>query len=241
MTLPDAPSTRAEQFAFLRKAHDGPNVWRALCLSLARQAPGLPAVNPSARAAAEATPKAHRVPKVADLRRGMVAYFDDPNDSNTFGHIVTVAGWAGKGRTLNDLLVWSNDAARSGGVDMVRGSFFPTHWGDDFQFGAISLNGYMLPGYGTPAPSPGLPVVSLSAVRDAAKHPRRAVHHDDVRLIQKALSATGHYRGKWDGIYGSRTRQAVKSYELSIREQGNGLLDVLSGTKLGADRFRLIR
>lgn len=157
--LPDAPRTRAQQFAFLRAAHTGPLQWKALCLSLARQAPGLPAIYPSALAAQVATPKANRVPDVGDLRRGMVAYFDDPSDSNKFGHIATVAGWD-QGRVtgdLADLLVWSNDAARTGGVDLVRASFFPARWGDGFVFGATCLNGYDLPGYDddVPTPQPG--------------------------------------------------------------------------------------
>lgn len=93
-------------------------------------------------------------------------------------------------------------------------------------------------------PDPGprlLPVVSIAAVREAAKHPRRQVAPVQVRRVQQALKAHGFKPGKPDGIYGPTTRAAVKAYELSIREQGNGLLDVLSATRLGADRFRLIR
>lgn len=91
-----------------------------------------------------------------------------------------------------------------------------------------------------PTPPP-LPVVSIAAIREAAKHPRRQVAPVQVRRVQQALKAHGFKPGKPDGIYGPTTRAAVKAYELSIRKTGNGLLDVLSGTRLGADRYRLVR
>lgn len=84
-----------------------------------------------------------------------------------------------------------------------------------------------------------LPKVSISEVREAARHPRTATRPKQVALVQKALGSYG-FHTKLDGIYGPKTRAAVKAYELSIRRQGNGLLDTLSGTRLGADRFRLV-
>lgn len=204
MTGQPAPHTRREQFQFLRDAHHGPLVWKGLCLSLARQAPGLPAVYPSALAAAHATPEADRVYRVRDLRRGMVAYFDNPTDSNPYAHIVTVAGWEGcplcfNGKAaddlehedphhtgqLADLLVWTNDAARTGGVDLVHASFFPgtsLGWGDPFLFGATSLNGYTLPGYGTPTQKPATLGEAfdqaIAQVRKAIRHHRRRQGED---------------------------------------------------------------
>lgn len=184
MTTPNAPATRAEQFQFLRDQIAGPLKWKALCLSLARQAPGLPAIYPSALAAQHATPASRRYP-LARARRGMVAYFDDPNDSNRFGHIVTVAGWDGKGRTLGDLIVVSNDAKRTGGVDVVRGSFFPEHWGDAFVFATDWLNGYDLPGYdadAVPKPAPGRETIgknldhAIADIRRAVRAHRKAGH-----------------------------------------------------------------
>lgn len=182
--LPDAPRTRAEQFAFLRDAHDGAQVWKALCLSLTRQAPGLPALHASAAAAAAATPGRYRVRDVRDLRRGMVAYFDDPTDDNKFGHSVTVAGWADSTPTddLADLLTWTNDAKRPGGVDLVRASFFPDRWGDAFQFGATMLNGFDLPGYENGRQK----VPSLGGALD------RAI--SDVRRAMAEQRAKGHPR-----------------------------------------------
>lgn len=137
-----APRNAEQAAAFLKSAHDGQLVWRRLCLSLQRQARGLPAVYPSALAAAVATPESERVYKVADLRRGMVAYSDDPNDSNTAGHVYFIAGWKGPKSDPSNCLTWTNDALRSGGVDIVPITFYKANWGDGFQFGATWLNGY---------------------------------------------------------------------------------------------------
>ena len=133
-----APQTTDQAAAFLREAHEGPLEWKALCLKLQRMARGLPAVYPSALAAMEATPVGERVTKLEDLRRGMVAYSDDPNDSNPFAHIYFIAGRSKSG----DILTWTNDALRTGGVDVVPITFYLDRWGDSFKFGASWLNGY---------------------------------------------------------------------------------------------------
>lgn len=198
---PNAPRTQAEQFAFLRAAHDGPLVWRRLCQSLARQAPGLPAVYPSALSAAMATPESRRVYDVADLRRGMVAFFDDPNDSNPHAHVATVAGWATGARTLDALATWTNDARRTGGVDLVRASFYPDQWGDKFLFGATWLNGYDLPRYDSDAPTPDPKRPTIGANLDhAIADLRRAVRH------HRAKRAAALADGRQDA---ARRHQAV--------------------------------
>lgn len=134
-----APKSTNEAAAFLKNEHDtGSLEWRKMCLSLQRQARGLPAVYPSAISAALATPEGERVYSIDDLRRGMVGYCDDPNDSNPFGHIFFIAGRDKSGR----ILTWTNDALRVGGVDIVPLSFYKTKWGDTWQFGATWLNGY---------------------------------------------------------------------------------------------------
>jgi hypothetical protein len=82
---------------------------------------------------------------VRDLRPGMVVYFDDPHDSNPYGHIVTVAGRA-RGvdvRYLRSLIVWTNSVVANK-IVAVRGDYFGRHWGDEFQFGATWLNGQEL-------------------------------------------------------------------------------------------------
>lgn len=138
----NAPRTGDQAAAFLRAAHTGPLTWHRKCLQLQREARGLPAVYPSALAAALATPKAERVTRIADLRRGMVAYSDDPNDNNPAGHIYFIAGWSGPRDSPANLLTWSSDVLRTGGVDLVPVTFYKAHWGDTFQFGATWLNGY---------------------------------------------------------------------------------------------------
>lgn len=142
-----------DTIAFLRQQHtSGSTAWYQLCQSLARQARGLPAVYPSALASQEATPREHRYYDLDKVKRGMVMYFDDPNDSNPYGHIVTAA------TTLRDdgsILTWTNDARGRGRVDLVRHTFFPQYWGDKFQFAATWLNGYDLT---FPEPKPTKPL-----------------------------------------------------------------------------------
>ncbi len=113
------------------------------CLKICRTARNLPGGWPSAVAAQAATPAAHRVHNIANIRPGMVMYFDDPRDSNRFGHIVTVAAVASTIRSLADITVWSN-SVKAGQVVKVKADYFPRHWGDGFVFAATWLNGSAL-------------------------------------------------------------------------------------------------
>lgn len=201
--LPDSPVTRPEQFAFLRNAHEGPLIWERACLQVTRTAAGLPAVQPTARAAAYATPRGHRVREVHDLRRGMALYFGDPNDSNPADHVVTVAGWRTPEPTddLDDLLTWTNDAQRVGGIDLVRASFFPREWGDPMMFGAVSLNGFDLPGYQTGRPAPptlaGALDRAIADTRAALREHREAGHRRLVEELAQALAELKDARKKF--------------------------------------------
>lgn len=116
-----------------------------MCLKICREARGLPSRYPSALAAQLATPAKHRIRQVSEITRGMVVFYDDPKDSNPYGHIVTVVGRVkGANRSeLSSLLVRTN-SVRSGRVVVVRGNYFPVRWGDEFQFAATWLNGYEL-------------------------------------------------------------------------------------------------
>lgn len=124
-----------------------------MCLKICRTARNIDAMFPSALSAQQATPASKRITKVADITKGMILYYDDPRDSNPFGHIVTAAGWASEGRTLHDLIVWTN-SVRANVLVAVRGDYFPQHWGDQFQFAATWLNGQdlLLPKVAAPKP-----------------------------------------------------------------------------------------
>lgn len=136
MTQRDTAST----LAWLKGQHDsGSTSWRALCLKLQRSARNLPGVYGSALAAQHATPMSERVYDRKKWLAGMVVYIDDPNDSNKFGHIVSL-----RGRTKTSWAVWTNDALVRGGVSCVDVDWFLPNWGDRVQFAATSLNGYDL-------------------------------------------------------------------------------------------------
>lgn len=165
-----------------------------MCLKICREARGLPAVYPSALAAQIATPAAHRVHKVADIRRGMVVFYDDPRDSNPYGHIVTVVGRA-KGEdpsTLRSLLVRTN-SVKSGQVVVVRGDYFPRYWGDAFQFGATWLNGQALsfPEKAEPKPplskrAPNLRE-AIAALEEAVAYHEKKGHTRLVRALRRDI------------------------------------------------------
>lgn len=126
-----------------------------MCLKVCRTSRDIGPMFATAKQAQDNTPKEHRVYKVRDLRKGMKIFFDDPNDSNKAGHIVTMIGRA-KGfdwDDLNDVLVETNSVV-SGQLVVVRATYFKEHWGDDFQFGATWLNGQVLD---VPAKKPAKP------------------------------------------------------------------------------------
>lgn len=116
-----------------------------MCLKITRQARGIGAMYPSARAAQDATPAKHRITDLRKIRPGMVMYFDDPRDGNPYGHIVTVASTKdGKPATsLGDISVWTNSVV-SGRLSLVSADYFPRGWGDPFTFASDWLNGVEL-------------------------------------------------------------------------------------------------
>lgn len=119
-----------------------------MCLKVCRTARGIPSKYASAKEAQDATPKQHRITKIADLRAGMVLYYDDPKDSNRYGHIVTMIGRVKNAdmNKLSDILVVTN-SVKKGQLTTVRGDYFPKYWGDPFVFGATWLNGVELDTY----------------------------------------------------------------------------------------------
>lgn len=116
-----------------------------MCQKVCRYARNIAAKFASAKESQDGTPSEHRVHNIADLRRGMVAYFDTVGDSNPFGHIVTIVGRV-KGvdrNKLESLIVWTN-SVKANELVKVRGNYFRDHWGDSFTFGATWLNGQEL-------------------------------------------------------------------------------------------------
>lgn len=113
-----------------------------MCLKICRTARNIASMWPSALSAQIHTPFKYRVNKVANIKKGMIGFFDDPHDSNPFGHVVTFVGRVPDAdpNSLHDLIAESNSVV-SGKVVKVRADFFPTHWGDSFQFAAPYLNG----------------------------------------------------------------------------------------------------
>lgn len=116
-----------------------------MCLKICRTARNIGPMYPTAVSAQHATPTRYRVPRVRDLRRGMVVYYDDPNDSNPYGHVATMVGRVrGVAPHLMHSFVVETNSVVANKIVRVRGNYFPRHWGDKFQFGATWLNGQEL-------------------------------------------------------------------------------------------------
>jgi len=165
------------------------------CLRVCRTARDLRAVYPSAKKSQDATPKEHRFYKVADWRKGMILYVDDPNDNNPFGHIVTILGRV-KGfdpDNAHDVLVKTNSVV-SGQLVVVRADYFTDHWGDKIQFASDWLNGSVLDVF-TRKPAPTRVTLADFAdtrgkwdvkILDAVGERRDDVRHK-VRQIEKLV------------------------------------------------------
>lgn len=183
-----------------------------MCLKVCRVARRIPARYLTAKQAQDATPKEFRIEKVRDLRRGMVLYYDELNDSNRAGHIVTQIGRV-KGsdkNKLSDILVVTNDV-QSGRLTVVRGDYFEKHWGDKFQFGATILNGVELD---FPSPKPksenptrienfhdSKPEFDLGILRRAAQNRPEA-----ARILSLIQAHAGALKGNNDDIVKFRKR-----------------------------------
>lgn len=123
-----------------------------MCLKVCRTSRDVPSKYMTAKECQDAVPKEFRIYRVRDWRKGMKLYVDDPNDSNTAGHIVTIVGRV-KGFDWddpNDVIVETNSVV-AGQLVRVRATYFTQHWGDKIQFAAPWINGVELdyPGWKT--------------------------------------------------------------------------------------------
>jgi hypothetical protein len=192
--MTDAPRNTNEAAAFLRNEHEsGSREWKSLCQSLQRQARGVPAVYPSALSSAMHTPASERVHKIADLRRGMVAYSDHPSDSNPFGHVYFIIGRK-KGSVPSDpsgILTWTN--LSDGRVGVVPLSYFLNSWGDPFQFGATWINGFNFADFDAP-PKPDRPSLgdtfqhAMEDIRKSIRFHEGKGHPALVRALKRDLA-----------------------------------------------------
>lgn len=130
-----------------------------MCHKICRTAREVPPLYASAFANQIATPREYRITKVRDLRKGHVVSFDDPADSNKFGHIATLMGRVADydPDSLHDTLFRTNSVV-SGRIVVVRGDYFERYWGDPFVFGAAWINGVELPMEKQAKPKPKPPL-----------------------------------------------------------------------------------
>lgn len=113
-----------------------------MCQKICRTPRNIGPGAPSALASALSTPEQYRIRRISEIVVGDVMYFDDPRDSNPFGHIVTVMERDPKVDPdwLSSLLVDTN-SVQADRLTRVRADYFKRVWGDSFQWGGRWLNG----------------------------------------------------------------------------------------------------
>lgn len=88
------------------------------------------------------------------------------------------------------------------------------------------------------------PIVSLAAVKDAARHPQQvAARPAHVKRVQRALNARLGTRLIIDGVYGPSTRDAVRRYQRRKGKTGaqvDGVMGRTLLTALGRNRFTVV-
>lgn len=130
-----------------------------MCQKICRTAPNIGPLFASAFAQQQGTPMADRVHRISDIRAGMIGLFDDPNDSNPFGHVVTFMGrdLDADPDSLSSLFTRTN-SVKSNQIVVVRADYFGRFWGDSFQFASKSINGVQLDIAGEKKPPPRPPI-----------------------------------------------------------------------------------
>lgn len=175
-----------------------------MCQKIVRTARNIPAVYPSALSSQEATPEEHRIYDPADIKVGMVGYFDDPNDSNPFGHVITWSGRvAGEDRSKLSSLLARTNSVRSNRIVVVRGDYFQRYWGDAYQFSATWLNGQELLGFGAKKKAPLGKAAGLNravkTIEKSIEHHKKKGHKRLVRALERDLASLKETIDKFNG------------------------------------------
>ena len=194
-----------------------------MCLKVCRTARDIGPMFISAVEAQKATPKKYRVHKIRDLRRGMVGFFDDPNDSNRWGHIATMIGRV-RGADpdkLSDTL-WETNGVKSGELVIVRGDYFERHWGDKFKFGARWLNGKVLDLPGDKKKEPPKPAEPTRVTNFLESRPDwdvnildRAIKNGRRDLVAKVAALDAAIESLPDDEGDSRVKEVKTTYKES--------------------------
>lgn len=234
-----------ETFDYLREQHDDPTQsWYRLCLSLARKARGLDGLYPTAWSQWINAKQRHKITSdtvdwEAVPRCSPLFYYGPPSGGVLYGHVTTF--W-GIHKSIGPLC-WTNDAKRTGGVDMVHPLWFESHWGHELVGWTGDLAGVDLK---LGQSIPGVKHCSLLAVQRAARFdPKRPQgqttpgSEDDVRLVEGALVKWGSLDSQYshDGAFGTATRAAYKEWQQYLGYSGsdaNGIPGPVSLQRLGA-------
>jgi len=201
-----------ETLAWYKTHHDSGDIGfnpDGMCLKVCRTARNIPAKYLTAKEAQDATPEEFRVYNPQDLRKTMVLYFDDPNDSNRSGHIVTQVGRVPgfDPKSFDDIIVETNSVV-AGKIVRVRASYFMEHWGDAFRFGATILNGVELDVPGRKSKierfNNGGPVYDLNILARAGEHRPKAKEilrriEDQVRRLpeNRSINHVREFKDEW--------------------------------------------
>lgn len=162
-----------------------------MCLKVCRTSRDIPSKYMTAKECQDAVPKELRFTRVRDWRKGMKLFVDDPRDSNTAGHIVTIVGRV-KGFDWddpNDVIVETNSVV-SGQLVRVRATYFKTHWGDTIQFAAPWINGVELdyPGWKHDDKGKDLPEKPKKDTAPRIQNFRESGNDWNVNILDRAVA-----------------------------------------------------
>lgn len=82
-------------------------------------------------------------------------------------------------------------------------------------------------------PSAGTVEMGKSTGDDSRASARRSSSMTNVKDVQQALKAKGYDPGAIDGVMGTRTKEAIKSFQSASNIQATGTLDAATAQKLG--------
>lgn len=211
MPLNDRQDWRAfYETQFARPVTD--DTWGAMCEGLWRSGHGFPATFGSAIAHQLATPKSERL-DIREAPIGSAVFYDDPRDSNPFGHITGL--WARKSPT--DIDVATNDVRNGsyeyGSVSVVPHTWFKANWGDDLQFATLWCGPYKVEVVGGKVVPPKPP----TGRQDTAALVHRAINNAEqvVDLVKKAIKDND---GKIRHQHEVRLHQELRDQQQNLRD-----------------------
>jgi hypothetical protein len=129
-----------------------------------------------------------------------------------------------KGSPASGTVEQGKSGSKDSGTSQSRGDAGMTNRKPNTSLGGTQSERERETGAPLPAGSPQAGTVSMGAGQNSMK---------GVKQAQQALKDKGHDPGPIDGVMGSRTKEAIKSFQSASNLQVTGTLDAETSQKLG--------